>query len=276
MIDAHFHCWQLARNDYGWLTPQLSPIYRDVTIVDWITHAKAHGITGGVLIQAAPTLAETQFLLDQAQQHTMVLGVVGWVDMLADNALTQIDHLKQSPKLKGLRPMLQDLPDAEWILQPKLQTVFEHMVKHELVLDALIKPHHLNVIMQLVQRHPQLRVVIDHGAKPHIDLQHRSAWQNQMRELANQSDPHRVACKLSGLWTEAPLSSTCGIVRPWCEDLIDIWGDSRLLWGSDWPVLELAGSYATWRNFTLDVLQSHTIELRDKVLNTNARRMYGL
>ncbi|MEY4317657.1 MAG: hypothetical protein RI902_1465 [Pseudomonadota bacterium] len=276
MIDAHFHCWQLDRNDYGWLTPQLSPIYRDVTLADWMVHAKAHGITGGVLVQAAPTLAETEFLLHQAQQHAMVLGVVGWVDMLAEDAIMQIERLSQSSKLKGLRPMLQDLPDPDWILQPQIQPILQYMAAHDLVFDALIKPHHLPNILKLVHQHPQLRVVIDHGAKPRIEAKQRSEWQLQMKQLAHQSDPQRVACKLSGLWTEAKPGSECEVVRPWCEDLIAIWGDTRLMWGSDWPVLELAGSYATWRNLTLDILKSHTPESQRKILALNALRMYGL
>lgn len=276
MIDAHFHCWQIQRNDYGWLTPQLSPIYRDVTIEHWITHAKAHNIIGGVLVQAAPTLAETEFLLAQADAHDMVLGVIGWVDMLDPDVLTHIDALRSSSKLRGLRPMLQDLPNPDWILQPQLRPVFEHMVQHELVFDALIKPQHLPYICELTEQHPQLRVVIDHGAKPQIHQPHRKAWYANMQRLAKQSDPQRVACKLSGLWTEATPGSPCHVVRPWCEDLLRLWGHERLLWGSDWPVLELAGSFASWRQLSLEVLHSLPPEDRNQVLGGNARRIYWL
>jgi L-fuconolactonase len=188
----------------------------------------------------------------------------------------QIERLSQSSKLKGLRPMLQDLPDPDWILQPQIQPILQYMAAHDLVFDALIKPHHLPNILKLVHQHPQLRVVIDHGAKPRIEAKQRSEWQLQMKQLAHQSDPQRVACKLSGLWTEAKPGSECEVVRPWCEDLIAIWGDTRLMWGSDWPVLELAGSYATWRNLTLDILKSHTPESQRKILALNALQMYGL
>ena len=123
MIDAHFHCWQLARADYGWLTPELAPIYRDVAVADWQQQALAWGVNGGVLVQAAPTPQETTFLLQQAHDNPCVLGVVGWIDMLAPDAVDQVAQCAARPMLKGLRPMLQDLSDPDWILQPAIQPV---------------------------------------------------------------------------------------------------------------------------------------------------------
>jgi L-fuconolactonase len=117
-IDAHFHCWQLARGDYGWLTPALAPLYRDVAVADWQAQAAPLGITGGVLVQAAPTEAETQFLLAQADANPAVLGVVGWVDMLAADAPARIEALARHPRLKGLRPMLQDIPMPNGFCNP--------------------------------------------------------------------------------------------------------------------------------------------------------------
>src|SRR5436190_3755835 len=137
IVDAHFHCWALARADYGWLTPELAPIYRDVRVVDWQSQASPHGVGAGVLVQAAPTEAETSFLLEQANAHASVLGVVGWVDMLAADAVDRIDALASRPRLKGLRPMLQDLPDDRWILQPALAPALQAMCERSLVLDAL-------------------------------------------------------------------------------------------------------------------------------------------
>jgi len=276
MIDAHFHCWQLARGDYGWLTPELAPIYRDVQVADWQQHAQAWGVTGGVLVQAAPTAQETAFLLQQAQANPAVLGVVGWIDMLAPDAMEQVAHCAAQPLLKGLRPMLQDLSDPDWILQPAIQPVLRAMAQSGLVLDALIKPVHLPRILALTQAHPDLTVVVDHGAKPLIEATAMSAWAESMAQLAHQTNPDKVVCKLSGLWTEAPAGQPVEVVRPWCEALLTIWGPQRLLWGSDWPVLELAGSYADWRRWTTDLLREWSPQEQADVLGGNARRIYRL
>lgn len=276
MIDAHFHCWQLSRQDYGWLTPSLAPLYRDVGIGDWLEHAQAHGVTGGVLVQAAPTEAETHFLLAQAQAHSQVKGVVGWVDLLHSGAPDRIAQLAAAnPKLKGLRPMLQDLPEADWILQPALAPALQAMSEHGLVFDALVHPQHLPHIAKLVQCHPQLRVVIDHGGKPSpgLDLQ----WQTGLRHIAESSDPERVACKLSGLWTQWPSPSDCSTLAPWSETLLTLWGAERLMWGSDWPVLEIAGNYRHWHAWSLDFLTQRCAPAQlQQVLAGTAERMYRL
>lgn len=276
MIDAHFHAWQLARGDYGWLTPELAPIYRDVQVADWQQQAQPWGVTGGVLVQAAPTAQETTFLLQQAQDNPAVLGVVGWIDMLAPDAVAQVAHCAAQPLLKGLRPMLQDLSDPDWILQPVIQPVLHAMAQSGLVLDALIKPIHLPRILALTQAHPGLTVVVDHGAKPLIDDAAMNAWAESMTQLAQQSNPDKVVCKLSGLWTEAPAGQAVEVVRPWGEALLKIWGPGRLLWGSDWPVLEMAGSYADWRRCTLDLLWKLSPQEQADVLGGNARRIYRL
>lgn len=276
MIDAHFHCWHLARGDYGWLTPALAPIYRDVQVADWQQQAQAVGVSGGVLVQAAPTAQETRFLLQQAQDNPAVLGVVGWIDMLATDAVTQVAQCAQQPRLKGLRPMLQDLSDPDWILQPAIQPVLAAMARHGLVFDALIQPVHLPRILALTQAHPDLTVVVDHGAKPVIDAAAMDMWAEPMAQLAHQTNPDKVVCKLSGLWTEAPAGQPVAVVRPWCDALLQMWGPRRLLWGSDWPVLELAGSYAAWRACSLDVLARLSAEEQNAVLGDNARRIYRL
>ena len=272
-IDAHFHCWQLARGDYGWLTPALAPIHRDVAVSDWQAHSAPHGVTGGVLVQAAPTEAETAFLLVQAEMNPAVLGVVGWVDLLAADAPARIETLARHPRLKGLRPMLQDIGDAQWILQPALAPALQAMIDCGLVFDALVKPVHLAHILTLAGRYPDLRIVIDHAGKPDIASGQWQPWADGMARLASQTG---ACCKLSGLTTEAGPSLAPGAVRPWAVHVLACFGADRLVWGSDWPVLELAGSYAQWWAETQQLLAGLSPRAQGAVMDGNARRLYRL
>jgi L-fuconolactonase len=272
-IDAHFHCWQLARGDYGWLTPALAPIYRDVAVCDWQGQSAPHDVTGGVLVQAAPTEAETAFLLAQADAHPAVLGVVGWVDLAAADALARIEKLARHPRLKGLRPMLQDIGDAGWILQPALAPALQTMADYGLVFDALVKPVHLAHILTLAGRYPDLRLVIDHAGKPDIAAGQWQPWADGMARLASQTGAY---CKLSGLMTEAGPTPAPGLVQPWAAHALACFGADRLVWGSDWPVLELAGSYSQWFAETRQLLAPLSPQAQDAVMDGNARRLYRL
>ena len=243
MIDAHFHIWQLARGDYGWLTPALGSIHRDVCLDDWRQQRASSGVTAGILVQAAPTEDETRFLLDQARGAPDVLGVVGWVDMLAAGAPQHIRRLAREPKLCALRPMLHDLPDPEWILQPALAPAITAMQECQLTLDALIRPVHLPHIQVLAGRHPGLRIVLDHGGKPDIG---NRGWDDWAPEITHLAARPQVFCKLSGLWTEAAPGTPVDTLAPYARHLLESFGAERVLWGSDWPVLELAGPYAAW------------------------------
>lgn len=273
IIDAHFHCWQLARGDYGWLTPALAPIYRDVAVTDWQAQSAPHGVTGGVLVQAAPTEAETQFLLAQADENPAVLGVVGWVDFLAADAPARIEKLARHPRLKGLRPMLQDIADAEWIVQPALTPALRAMADCGLVFDALVKSAHLPHILTLAGRHPDLRMVIDHCAKPDIAVGEWQPWADGIARIANETG---AMCKLSGLMTEAGPRPQPGAVLRWGKHVLQSFGSDRVVWGSDWPVLELAGSYAQWRDETRHLLAALDMAGQAAVMGSNAVRLYRL
>lgn len=274
-LDAHFHCWRLDRGDYGWLTPALQPIHRDVSIDDWRREAAPLGVHQGIVVQAAPTEAETRFLLAQARAHDdAVLGVVGWVDLLAPDAPSRIAALaRDEPKLRGLRPMLQDIADVRWILQPALAPALDAMAAQGLVFDALVKPPHLPHVAELARRHAALTIVIDHGAKPDIGARQWQPWADAMGDLAALPN---VVCKLSGLLTEAGPAPPRGAARAWSEHLLRSFGVQRLLWGSDWPVLELAASYADWWDDTQALLAPLTPDERAAVLGGNARRVYGV
>jgi L-fuconolactonase len=273
MIDAHFHSWLLSRGDYGWLTPALPAIYRDVSVADWQAQATPHGITGGVLVQAAPTEAETLWLLNQAQDQPAVLGVVGWLDLLAPDAPARIRALAQNPKLKGLRPMLQDIADPDWILQDALAPALTAMSELGLVLDALVKPVHLPSILTLAARYPALALVIDHAAKPDIAAGQWEPWASQLAAVANTTG---AVCKLSGLLTEAGPKPAPDAARRWALHVLNTFGKGRVMWGSDWPVLELASGYAPWWQEARS-LSAHLSEAgRQALFGGTARRVYRL
>lgn len=273
LVDAHFHSWQLARGDYGWLTPALGAIYRDVDVSDWLHESAVHRVDAGVLVQAAATEAETWHLLRLAEQHPQVLGVVGWVDFLAPEAPARIGQLARHKRLKGLRPMLQDIADPDWILQPSLQPALALMAELDLTFDALVKPVHLPRLLELSRRHPGLRMVLDHAAKPDIAAGQWQPWADQLLEIAQTTGS---LCKLSGLLTEAGPGAQPQAVQAWAKHLISCFGPQRVMWGSDWPVLERAGSYATWwqacQTFTADL----DAQGRAAVFGGNAWRFYRL
>ena len=276
LIDAHFHSWQLSRGDYGWLTPEVGSIYRDVAVADWQKFAEPLGITGGILVQAAPTVAETMHLLALAEANPAVLGVVGWVDFTAADAISQIEQLAKHTKLKGLRPMLHDLPDAAWIVQPAMQPALEAMEELGLVFDALIRPAHLPHILTVAQYYPKLSIVIDHCGKPEIALGIESVWQPWADGMAALAECPNVCCKLSGLLTEAGKSPHSSICKPWVDYVLKIFGTERILWGSDWPVLELAGDYQSWDDMCQTITDSLSLKQKENIYGNNAVRIYKL
>jgi L-fuconolactonase len=276
MIDAHFHSWQLSRGDYGWLTPEMGSIYRDVSVADWQKRAAPLGITGGILVQAAPTVDETLHLLSLAEQNPAVLGVVGWVDFIAADAVSQIEQLTKHPKLKGLRPMLHDLPDPAWILQPNVRAALAAMERLGLVFDALIRPVHLPHILKIAERYPKLSIVIDHCAKPEIAHGVDTACQPWADGMAALSEMSNVSCKLSGLLTEAGKLAEPNICKPWIEDTLRTFGTKRMMWGSDWPVLELAGDYQTWFEECRAITSYLTTSQKENIYSNNAIRIYNL
>lgn len=276
VIDAHFHSWQLSRSGYGWLTPEMGSIYRDVAVADWQKLVQPLGITGGILVQAAPTVAETLHLLALADENPTVLGVVGWVDFIAADAVFQIVQLAKHPKLKGLRPMLHDLPDADWILQPAVQPALLALERLGLVFDALVRPVHLPHILQIAKQYPNLSIVIDHGAKPEITRGMDVAWQPWAAGMAALAELPNVSCKLSGLLTEAGKSPQPIICKPWMEYVLNVFGSERIMWGSDWPVLELAGNYKTWFEYCQSIFSHKISNYCDNIFCNNAKRIYKL
>jgi L-fuconolactonase len=269
IIDAHQHFWQLARGDYNWLTPELAPLYRDFMPSDLTPHLSHNGIDGTILVQAAPTVAETEFLLKIAENTPFVLGVVGWTDFTAPSVANEIARLAKHPKLVGLRPMIQDIADDTWMLRSELTPAFEAMIANDLTFDALVLPRHLPHLRALLSRHPKLRTVIDHGAKPDIASARFKAWANDMEAIARDTDAY---CKLSGLLTEAGADWAKADIAPYVAHLFENFGQRRLVWGSDWPVLTLASTYENWHKMATSLIPN--TQDRDLIFGANALDLY--
>ena len=275
-VDAHHHVWQVARGDYGWLqpTPALAAICRDFTLDELRPQLAAAGIGATVLVQAAPTLAETRYLLDIAEQSAgLVRGVVGWVDLAAHDARDTLADLAANPLLKSVRPMLHDLADAGWILRDEVRPALAALPALGLRFDALVRPRELKALQAMLDALPDLAVIVDHCAKPDIAA---GGWQPWAADIAAIAARSRAYCKLSGLVTEAGAGWTVDALRRYVDHVIACFGVERVIWGSDWPVLTLAASYAEWHAASEALLSGLSVEERAAVRGGNARRFYGL
>ena len=273
-IDAHHHVWRLDRGDYGWLTPAQGAIYRDYTLANLKPLLTAAGVEATVLVQAAPTRAETDFLLQVAEASLgIVRGVVGWVDLAARDAIPMLGQIAGKPLLKSIRPMLQDIPDPAWILRKDVVHALRALPPLGLRFDALVKPAQLPALLAVIERIPDLDVVIDHGAKPPIAV---CGWQPWADLIAAAAQGPRVHCKLSGLVTEAGADWRADTLRRYVDHLLACFGPGRLLWGSDWPVVDLAGGYERWAAATDVLLSGLSAGDRAAILGGNAWRFYGL
>lgn len=272
LIDAHCHVWRIGQNDHEWPTPDLPAIYRDFDLADLARAGEAVGLSGAVLVQSQPSERDTEWLLEIAGQTPLALGVVGWTDIAAPDAPQRIAALAANPRLKGLRPMVQDLAD-DWILDPRLEPAIAAMIEADLSFDALVRPRHLPSLLALVRRWPALRVVIDHGAKPDIRAGRLDPWRDQIAALAAEAG---IVCKLSGLLTEAGDTPTAQALAPFVAHLLELFGPERLMWGSDWPVLNLAGDYAGWRAMADSFATALDPSGRRSLFGETARRFYRL
>ncbi|WDD91186.1 amidohydrolase family protein [Burkholderia sp. FERM BP-3421] len=274
-IDAHQHYWDPARGDYGWLTPALAPLYRPYGPADLAPLRAAAGVTRTVAVQAAPTLAETHRLLALARADASLAGVVGWAPLRAPDAPGIIAALACAPCFKGVRPMLQDRPDDAWIADPALAPAIDALLAHDLAFDALVQPRHLAPLVVFARRFPRLRIVVDHGAKPPIRAG-REAWQPWADGIAQLAALPNVWCKLSGLATEAAPGWSDATLAPYVAHLVACFGATRLMWGSDWPVLNLNGDYAGWRASASRLTDALGGAAQDAIFGGSAAAFYRL
>ncbi len=285
-VDSHQHFWRPSRGDYGWLragVPALAPLVRDFLTEHLLLALHAAAVSQTVLVQAADSVEETEFLLELAARHESIGGVVGWVDLSRPDAARTLEGWARHAKFKGVRPMLQDLADDAWIARAPRPDAVRALMRLGLRFDALVKPRHLPSLLRFVRAWPELPVVIDHAAKPPLPIDMECdetvAWRRHMAELAALP---QVSCKFSGLLTEMPpaarasTASAMQTLRPVWDDLLRWFGPARLMWGSDWPVLTLAGDYAAWIAASAALIDELPASDRALVWHRNARRFYGL
>jgi len=272
-IDAHQHCWQLAARQGSWPPPSLAAIYRDFAPDDLAPLLAEHGIAGTVLVQSMPLEADTDWMLALAAKTDFIRAVVGWTDLLAQDAPERIARLAAQPLLKGLRPMLQDLDDDAWITDARLAPALQAMVAHGLRFDALVLPRHLPALLQMARAYPALPIVIDHAAKPPILDAAFGHWREDLALLAALPNVH---CKLSGLVTEAKPAWRVDDLRPYVSHVLAVFGPQRVIWGSDWPVVDLAGGYSAWLAASEALLAHLSEEDRECIFGLNAQQFYGL
>lgn len=269
MIDAHVHIWQLGANDCRWPTADLRAIHRDFTIDDVRPSAMAEGVSGLLLVQSQESERDTMWLLREALHTPFVRGVIGWTDLRAGDAEAALVRLAAAGPLKGIRIMAQDRPPeylhvAAWI------GGLSALATRGLVLDLLVRPQHLPASHAVARTCPDLRIVIDHCAKPFMRPGHPAAWQTAMAPLAALPNVH---CKVSGLVTELAKDQSADEVRPYMAAALNLFGPERLIWGSDWPVLQLRSDYAAWLSLARAAIPAPH---HAAVFGDNARRCYGL
>ncbi|WP_202981177.1 amidohydrolase family protein [Labrenzia sp. CE80] len=272
-IDAHQHFWQIARGDYDWLTPDLEPLYRDFEPKHLAPYLKKLGISGTILVQAARTEAETEFMLSLAETSAFIMGVVGWADFDSPLAPERILEMSKRPSLVGLRPMIQDIEDDRWMLTPAVSNALAAMTQAGLTFDALTLPRHLGHLLTLLRRHPDLRVIVDHGSKPDISRGDFETWADDLGAIARNTSAY---CKLSGLVTEAAKNWAVEDLKPYVDHLLDVFGSNRLIWGSDWPVCTLAATYEDWYEASEHLLSDLTAAEKSRIWCENAEEAYGL
>lgn len=273
IIDAHQHFWRLDRGDYGWLTPNLEGLYRDYLPADLGPELLACGIDGTILVQAAPADGETDFLLRLAQNSPVIHGVVGWAALDGDHPEPRIETLAGCPKLKGLRPMIQDIVDPDWMLSARAGRGFSAIVNSGLRLDGLVRAGQIAQLSLLADRYPKLPIVLNHAGKPDIAGGQLQVWSADIQDLARRPN---VACKLSGLLTEAGPHTRDDDLAPYVDRLLESFGPSRLMWGSDWPVLRLAGEYQTWHAQARHMLAALSADEQALIFGGVATAFYGL
>jgi L-fuconolactonase len=277
-VDAHQHYWHPARGDYDWMpmdNPILSRLYGPQDLAPALAEA---GVTKTVLVQAAASVEETEYLLGIADATPSVGAVVGWIDFENPGHLKHLQRLKNHPKFAGVRPMIQDIADVNWMLRADVQWAFAALADLDLTFDALGFSQHLENFLTIFKRYPTMRAVVDHCMKPQI-RDHATAqnelkfWSEGMSRIAEETN---ASCKLSGIVTEANENWQAEDLKPYVSHVLKAFAPARVMWGSDWPVCRLRGEYDAWLMAANQLCAHLKAPERANVFGGNAARFYRL
>jgi L-fuconolactonase len=273
-IDAHQHFWSMQRDDYTWMSPDLGVLYQDYLPPDLEPIIKKHNIDKTVLVQAADTEAEADFMLGLAEEYDFIAGVVAYLDLDSPGFPQRLAHYRQHPKFKGIRPLLEFYPDDDWMLRPQVKESFKLLAREGICFDFVSHPQHLPCVIQVLDETPGLRAVIDHISKPLIADGTMEPWSELMGKVAAHQN---VYCKLSGMITEADHQSwKPSDLKPYIQRVVELFGPGRLMFGSDWPVCKLAGGYDRAVEALMQNLEGLASDEIVQIFGETAQRFYRL
>jgi len=273
-IDAHQHFWDIGRLTYSWMPSDPSPLRRNYLPSDLKPILETHRFDGSVVVQAHQSLDEARWLLQLAGENDFIKGVVAWVDLTDPQIGKSLDELQRHSRFKGVRHLVHDEPDPRWLLRPDVLRGLAELERRDIPYDLLLRPVHLAVVLVLAEKLPALRMVIDHIAKPSISTGEFDIWARDMEAVFPIPN---LYCKLSGMITEASWHNwSASELRPYVAFVLQGFGPDRLMFGSDWPVCLLAG---TWKEVLAACTQAmgpQPVELREQILGATATRFYRL
>ena len=274
LIDSHHHFWKYNDHDYVWMTGAMQPLRRDFLIPELRSVFEESNVQGSVAVQARQSLAETECLLQLADECPLIRGVVGWVPLINPGIEKIMERLSQNPRLKGVRHVLHDEADDFYMLREDFNRGVDQLLAYNYAYDILVFERHLPQTIQFVDRHPNQICVLDHIAKPRIREGILSPWKENIQALAKRDN---VYCKLSGMVTEARWDSwTRDDLVPFFEIVLSAFGPERLMFGSDWPVLTLASSYKKWSDTVRSLIGGLSTDEQELVSSGSAIEAYRL
>lgn len=273
-IDAHQHFWHYNPTEHVWMTEEMALLKHDFLPGDLLPLLKATGFDGSIAVQARQNLEETRWLLQLAEEHPFIKGVVGWLDLCSPDVEIQLEQFARHPKLVGVRHVLHDEPDDGFMLRPEFLRGIGQLSEFGLTYDLLLFPKHLPAASQLVQAFPAQSFILDHIAKPSIADRVLSPWREDLRTLASFKN---VSCKLSGMVTEAKWKEwKRDDFRIFLDVVFEAFSPERLMIGSDWPVCTLSGDYDATMQIVMDYVQQFPSPMRAGILGGNCARIYNI
>ena len=276
MIDSHQHFWQPARGDYSWMPPDDPVLSRPYAPADLAASLEQTCVRQTVLVQAAPSVEETEYMLGIADATAHVAKVVGWINFEDPSQRQTLERLAQHPKFVGVRPMIQDIPDDKWMLRADVQWAYAAIIELDLTFDCLGFPRHLAHFHTLLTRYPEMRAVLDHCLKPQFREHSEANFQAWAEGMAALAADTQACCKISGLVTEADSDWRDATLKPYTDHVLNIFGAERVMWGSDWPVCRLRCSYADWHTQAQRLTEHLGPAAQQAIFSTTASNFYQI